>query len=133
MGARIKRSILSECLMSIGLMTLVVAVNSPLQAQEVIVPELSVDGLQGASHFLGKCASCHGPYAGGTDKGPPLVHRLYHPGHHTDETFWRAIRSGSPQHHWSFGNMKPVEGVEDQHVPMIIQFVREIQKANEIY
>lgn len=105
----------------------------PVSAQEVIVPDLSADARQGGSLFIVRCASCHGLYAEGAEKGPPLLHKYYHPGHHDDGAFWRAIRQGSRQHHWGFGDMKPVEGVTDEHVPLIIRYVRELQKANGIF
>ena len=102
-------------------------------AQDFTIPDLSADARQGGSLFVVRCASCHGLYAEGTGKGPPLLHKYYHPGHHDDGAFWRAIRKGSQQHHWRFGDMKPVEGVTDEHVPLIIRYVRELQKANGIF
>lgn len=103
------------------------------RSQEVAVPALSAEARQGGGLFMAKCASCHGLYGQGSKKGPPLLHKYYHPGHHGDQAFWAAIRNGSPQHHWSFGNMSPVEGVKDQQIPLIIRYVRELQKANGIF
>ena len=47
-------------------------------------------GDDGATLFTTHCAGCHGVAASGTDKGPPLVHRIYEPGHHPDGAFLRA-------------------------------------------
>lgn len=105
----------------------------PALSQEVAVPELSAEARQGSGLFMAKCASCHGLYGQGSEKGPPLLHKYYHPGHHGDQAFWAAIRNGSRQHHWSFGNMSPVKGVEDEQIPSIIRYVRELQKANGIF
>jgi len=73
------------------------------------------------------CASCHGEDLRGTDKGPSHLSRVYEPGHHSDEAFVSAIRNGSPQHHWDFGDMEPVEGLSDDDVDAIIAFVRQKQ------
>lgn len=61
----------------------------------------------GARLFAENCARCHGDAAGGTDLGPPLVHRLYEPGHHPDFSFQNAIKNGVISHHWGFGDMPP--------------------------
>jgi mono/diheme cytochrome c family protein len=73
------------------------------------------------------CASCHGDDLRGTDKGPSHLSRVYEPGHHSDASFVSAIRNGSPQHHWNFGDMAPVEGLSDDDVEAIIAFVRQKQ------
>jgi len=79
------------------------------------------------------CASCHGVTARGTDKGPTFIHRVYHPGHHADQSFYMAVKRGTRAHHWPFGNMKPVPGVKDGQVAAIIEYVRAIQKANGLF
>ena len=122
-----------RCLVGIGFAAVLALGPSPARSQEVVVPELSPEARQGGLVFMGKCSSCHGVYAEGTKKGPPLLHGFYHPGHHTDQSFWRAIREGTRQHHWPFGDMKPVEGVSDEQIALIIRYVRELQKANGIY
>jgi mono/diheme cytochrome c family protein len=57
--------------------------------------------------FAANCAQCHGAQGGGTDQGPPLVHIVYEPGHHPDESFRRAVREGVAPHHWDFVPMPP--------------------------
>jgi mono/diheme cytochrome c family protein len=99
----------------------------------VVVPELSGAAARGQAAFAGNCASCHGTDAGGTNSGPPLIHRIYHPGHHGDMAFVFATRQGSRAHHWKFGDMPPVPGVSDDEILDIITFVREVQKANGIF
>ena len=99
---------------------------------EVRVPELSTAALEGRDVFEGVCADCHGATAAGTDKGPPLVHPIYNPGHHSDEAFFRAAESGSPQHHWRFGDMPPQPEVSRDEVAKIVRYVRELQRANGI-
>ena len=53
----------------------------------VMVPQLSVAGQQGEKLFNANCAECHGKNAGGTNKGPTFLHRVYHPNHHADGAF----------------------------------------------
>lgn len=76
------------------------------------------------------CASCHGSDLRGTDQGPSLLSQVYEPGHHPDASFRAAITRGSPAHHWSFGDMPPIPGLEDDEIERIIAHVRERQEAH---
>ena len=100
---------------------------------EVRVPELSTDAFKGGEIFAANCASCHGANAGGSSKGPPLVHRYYEPNHHSDNTFHAAVRLGVRAHHWRYGNMPAVSGVSEGDVGLVVRYVRELQKANGIF
>jgi len=82
---------------------------------------------EGARIFAAKCAGCHGPEASGSDKGPPLVHRIYEPGHHGDDAFFRAVLQGVRAHHWPFGDMPPVPGVTTEQIGHIVGYVRMLQ------
>ena len=82
----------------------------------------------GADVYQESCASCHGADLRGTDKGPSHLSIVYEPNHHSDDSFRSAIASGAPQHHWSFGDMPPVEGLSDNEVEALIAFVRSEQQ-----
>lgn len=100
---------------------------------EVGVPVLDGEAARGEQDFNAKCAVCHGKHAGGIDgAGPPLVHRIYEPGHHGDMAFFLAARQGVRAHHWRFGDMPPVEGVDDAQITRIIAYVRALQRENGI-
>ena len=86
----------------------------------------------GAQLFESKCAGCHCPSASGSDNGPPLVHRIYEPGHHANASFYQAVRRGVKSHHWSFGDMLPVPGVTDEQIGQIVSYVRKLQVKNGI-
>ena len=101
-------------------------------APAVIVPSLSENARAGEQVFNANCALCHGPNASGTGLGPPLVHKIYEPGHHQDFTIQSAVRNGVPAHHWQFGNMPPVPAVTDEDIPNLICYIRELQRANGI-
>ena len=101
-------------------------------AVAVVVPNLSDKAQAGEQLFNANCALCHGPNASGTGLGPPLVHKIYEPGHHQDFTIQSAVRNGVPAHHWPFGNMPPVPAVTDDDIPNIICYIRELQRANGI-
>lgn len=90
-------------------------------------------GMPGEALFDQKCAVCHGQRAAGSPQGPPLVHRYYEPGHHSDMAFLLAVRRGVRAHHWRFGNMPPVPGLSDADVRAIIDYVRALQRAKGIY
>ena len=99
----------------------------------LVVPPFSAQARAGAQLFDAHCASCHGTHAAGTDRGPPLLHAVYEPGHHPNAAFQRAVSQGVLSHHWTFGNMPPVPGVSQSEVTRIVAYVRELQRANDIY
>ena len=99
---------------------------------DVAVPQLSADAERGARVFAANCAACHGENAAGSDQGPPLVHKIYEPSHHGDQSFLAAVRNGVRRHHWQYGNMPPQPGVSDRQVTQIVTYVRELQRANGI-
>lgn len=78
--------------------------------------------------YSAECAECHGSDLRGTDQGPSHLSIIYAPGRHVDFAFQRAIQLGSPQHHWSFGPMKSVEGLSDDDIAAITAFIRENQR-----
>lgn len=99
---------------------------------DVTVPALSPVAAAGEAAFVANCAECHGNNGSGTDQGPPLVHDIYNPGHHSDEAFYFAARQGVRQHHWRFGNMPPQPQATDAQLAEIVRYVRELQEANGI-
>jgi len=100
----------------------------------VTLPEsLTAVAQDGKILFERSCAACHGENAAGSDKGPPLVHRIYEPNHHGDQAFLLAARNGVRSHHWQFGNMPPRPEVREPEVAAIVAYVRELQKANGIF
>ena len=92
-------------------------------------PDFSAgDRVVGAERFEALCSACHGPVADGTTQGPPLVDRIYRPGHHADAAFLLAVRRGVSQHHWRFGQMPPQPEVTDAEIADIVAFVRALQR-----
>ncbi|WP_342743574.1 cytochrome c [Planktotalea arctica] len=66
------------------------------------------------------CAACHGVNAVGQNGvAPPLVHKIYKPSHHGDESFQRAAAQGVRAHHWRLGDMPAVEGITREEVTFI--------------
>ena len=100
----------------------------------VILPKnLSPNAQIGKIGFEAKCAACHGENAVGKDGiAPPLVHKVYEPSHHGDESFQRAVALGVQAHHWRFGNMPAIEGLTRGDVTMIVSYIRELQRTNGI-
>lgn len=101
---------------------------------DVSVPALSASAQAGQATFEVNCAACHGANAAGQDGvAPPLVHVIYEPNHHSDQSFYQAVRYGVRAHHWRFGNMPAIEGVDQSEISDIISYVRELQRANDIF
>jgi mono/diheme cytochrome c family protein len=98
----------------------------------VKVPDLSSLALAGKGAFDENCAACHGPNASGTDKGPPLIHDIYNPGHHADEAFYRAAQRGVRRHHWRYGDMPSQPQITPEQMSAVVRYVRELQTANGI-
>jgi mono/diheme cytochrome c family protein len=101
---------------------------------QVALPDLAGPAADGQAAFAVHCAACHGTNADGRDgAGPPLVHKIYEPSHHGDMAFVLAARQGVRAHHWTFGDMAPVDGVSDEEIADIVTFVRTLQRANGIH
>ena len=99
---------------------------------DVEVGSLSSAAGKGRLVFNTNCASCHGVDAAGGTGGPPLIHNIYNPGHHSNAAFIRAMRSGVRQHHWQFGNMPPQPQVAFGDMVFLMKFIREVQQQNGI-
>ncbi len=99
----------------------------------VTMPKLSRNAQAGQTAFTANCASCHGQKAGGSQSGPPLIHKYYEPNHHGDGAFFLAVKTGVRQHHWGFGDMPPRPEVTQRQVQSIVAFIREVQAANGIF
>ncbi|MCP4318989.1 MAG: cytochrome c [Hyphomicrobiales bacterium] len=99
----------------------------------VAVPDLSENAAIGKAIFDVNCRACHGENASGLDGfGPPLVHKIYEPGHHSDAAFELAVKNGVRAHHWTYGNMPPVDNVSAEQTAQIVVYVRELQRSNGI-
>ena len=101
---------------------------------EVKLPaELSANARLGKTIFEAKCAACHAKNAAGQEGvAPPLVHKIYEPSHHGDESFWIATQRGVRAHHWRFGDMPRVDGLTRADVMMVVSYIRELQRENGI-
>jgi mono/diheme cytochrome c family protein len=102
---------------------------APSELAATAPPSEAAVALPGAALFDSNCARCHGREAAGGPGGPPLVHRIYEPGHHADVAFHLAVRQGVRAHHWSFGNMPAIPGLTAAEVDEIIAYVRALQVA----
>ena len=105
-----------------------------IELARVSVPDqLSDLALIGKKGFDTNCASCHGQNAAGQNGiAPPLIHKIYEPSHHGDESFQRAVAMGVRAHHWKFGNMPAIEGLTRADIKAITAYVRELQRHNGI-
>ena len=127
-----RKAVIVVALAGAGVWTAVQAQISGVVIVEVAEPNLSEKGAAGKILFDANCAGCHGASGSGTDQGPPLIHRIYHPGHHGDMSFYIAVRQGTRAHHWTFGDMAPQPQVSPEDIPSIIRYIREVQAENGI-
>ena len=82
---------------------------------------------EGELIFVSRCAVCHGEAGMGSKQGPPLVHNIYRPDHHSDYSIERAVRFGVRSHHWGFGNMSPTPGLSSEDIQHLIAYIRQEQ------
>ncbi len=109
---------------------------SPLTGTSTVnvrIPALSAMAVKGAKAFDANCAQCHGTNGAGGDRGPPLVHDIYNPGHHGDAAFFFAVKRGVREHHWAFGDMSPMPEVAEDDIYAIVRYIRELQEENGIF
>lgn len=83
----------------------------------------------GSELYAANCAACHGVDLRGTDRGPSHLSVVYEPNHHGDFAFQLAIQQGVRSHHWPFGDMPPIAGLDDSEINSIVAFVREVQRV----
>ena len=92
------------------------------------LPPTPAEHREGDSLFSVNCASCHGESARGTEQGPPLLHIIYEPSHHSDASFVLATQRGVAAHHWRFGDMPPQPQLDSTTLRKIIGYVRWAQR-----
>ena len=107
--------------------------DGTLMVRVTVPADLSAEAEMGKQAFEAACVTCHGENAAGRHgMGPPLIHKIYEPGHHADMAFQLAVQNGVRSHHWRFGDMPPVEGLTRADVASIVTYVREVQRENGI-
>ena len=89
-----------------------------------------VDAVAGEPLCWQHCAVCHGEDLRGTPIGPSHLSIVYEPDHHPASSFALAIRNGVCQHHWNFGDMQPVPGLDDDEIAAVTAYVREQQQIH---
>lgn len=87
----------------------------------------------GESLFNDNCSGCHGRGAVGTDRGPTFLSKIYAPNHHGDAAFLLAPQKGVRAHHWQFGNMPKISGLEPEEIKSIIPYIRWLQKEAGVF
>mgnify|MGYP006077129643 FL=1 len=99
-------------------------------APEATEPAPLVGPGVGADLYQSNCASCHGADLQGTDKGPSHLSIVYEPNHHGDDAFRSTILHGARQHHWNFGDMAAITGLDNDEIDDIIAYVRSEQERH---
>jgi len=99
--------------------------RSPLKMP---VKKAPAEFAKGETFFNESCAGCHGKGAIGTDRGPTFLSKIYAPNHHGDAAFLLAPQRGVRAHHWKFGNMPKISGLETEEIKSIIPYIRWLQK-----
>jgi mono/diheme cytochrome c family protein len=100
------------------------APSAQLSISKPVPPEFAM----GVTLFNTHCSVCHGPSAIGTDQGPSFLWRVYVPSHHSDASFYLAVKQGVRAHHWLFGNMPAMPHVTEDETTQIIAYVRWLQQ-----
>lgn len=113
---------------AVGVALTVVACDGGDDADPAASGVAEVDTSRGEQLYQANCVACHGQLGRGTDAGPPLVHIVYEPSHHPDEAFQRAVAEGVVEHHWDFGPMPPISGLDRDEVADITAYIRELQR-----
>ena len=108
--------------------SIAVAVLTDSDSRIVDLSGVDTSGVDGANVFATSCAQCHGTGLRGTNTGPPLLNDIYRSAHHPDAAIISAILIGSRQHHWSFGAMAPIAGLDESQIAAVITFIREQQR-----
>lgn len=108
--------------------TIAIVAASCAGSNDNAAPVVPADSSDGAALYESNCASCHGADLRGTDKGPSHLSIVYEPNHHGDDAFRSAIVNGARQHHWNFGDMAAVPGLDDAEIDALIAYIRDEQE-----
>jgi mono/diheme cytochrome c family protein len=108
--------------------TIAIVAASCTGSDDSAAPVVPTDSSDGAALYESNCASCHGADLRGTDKGPSHLSIVYEPNHHGDDAFRSAIVNGARQHHWNFGDMAAIPGLDDTQIDAVIDFIRSEQE-----
>jgi mono/diheme cytochrome c family protein len=127
MGKAVRQTFISGLLVMTGITAYAQGWQIPKPS-----PGLMPNPAAGKTLYEKNCASCHGVTLNGSDKGPPLLHRIYEPSHHADIAFQLAVKNGVRAHHWQFGDMAPVPVTPDD-VAHITAYVRAEQRKIGIH
>jgi cytochrome c len=100
-------------------------VDPALLADAVAPPEHE----RGRAIFDAHCVACHGEMGLGTEAGPPLVHTVYRPRHHGDDAFRIGVLQGVRAHHWRFGDMPAVPGLDSDDIEAVTGYIRWLQRT----
>ncbi|MFT4774368.1 MAG: mono/diheme cytochrome c family protein [Candidatus Azotimanducaceae bacterium] len=113
---------------TVALIVFAAACGGAPEAMEPASPASPASSGVGADLYQSNCASCHGADLQGTDKGPSHLSIVYEPNHHGDDAFRSAILQGAQQHHWNFGDMAAITGLDNDEIDDVIAYVRSEQE-----
>jgi mono/diheme cytochrome c family protein len=113
---------------TVALIVFAAACGGAPEAMEPASPAARAGSGVGADLYQSNCASCHGADLQGTDKGPSHLSIVYEPNHHGDDAFRSAILHGARQHHWNFGDMAAITGLDNDEIDDVIAYVRSEQE-----
>ena len=117
------RALVGRCLLAVAVVAVGVA---PLASCGSDAGDAAAG--DGSALYAARCAACHGADLRGTGMGPSQLSIVYEPNHHPDDSFRAAIRDGVSPHHWDFGPMPAVSGLDDEEITAIIAYIREVQQ-----
>ena len=123
-----KRRVVVRAAVWSSLVTFALVASSACSGSGQSAPATKAELARGARTYAANCASCHGTDLRGTDRGPSHLSELYKPSHHADDAFLLAALRGVRAHHWDFGDMPPVEGLEEDEIDAIVAYVRTVQE-----
>lgn len=120
---------------SVSFLALLVSASAYAQGWQVPQPSpgLMVNPALGKKLYTANCASCHGADLQGSGNGPPMLHKVYEPSHHSDAAFQLAVKNGVKAHHWRFGDMAPVPKLTPDDVAHITAYIRAEQRKVGIH
>lgn len=94
--------------------------------------DIEGDPVAGEQVYDDYCGACHGRDFEGSVQGPSQLDAHFDPSKTTDADYRDAIRNGTPESAYDFGDMPAIRSLDDRQIADVIAYIRSVQAERGI-